>query len=424
MRILYVVHEFFPHFYAGTERYVLNIAEQMQRMGHTVTVLTYGIAEPIEVFTADPSGIFIYNYSYNGIPVISIKHRQIPNDMGFMLNYNNVGSALDAIKRILRNRIFDIMHIAHPMRLGESYKVAKALGIPVILTLTDFWLLCPRGRFYKPDYSLCNSPEEGKKCIKECEFKDSILQQYKEAKALFDSVDALISPSKFLMDIFKDKGWDTKKIHHIPHGVDYKYINKFRNKKIISRNIVFGYTGVIAKFKGIDLLIKAFSAVPSSKISLKIYGNIVYDPFFNKEFIQMVHEDERIHLMGAYSHDELPRIMSGIDIVVVPSTTIDCYPLVVLEALAYEVPVIASDIVGSAYESIRHGENGMIFPIQNKSELKEIIREISKNPSLVKSMKSHIISPARIEEEAFFIEKTYKTVQAKSMSGKKRISNK
>ena len=45
MKILYVVHQFFPNHITGTERLTLNIAKQIQRMGHEVTVLTY---EPSE----------------------------------------------------------------------------------------------------------------------------------------------------------------------------------------------------------------------------------------------------------------------------------------------------------------------------------------------------------------------------------------
>ena len=45
MRILFVVHQFFPKHYTGTERLVLNLSKQMQRIGHYVKVLTYGITE-------------------------------------------------------------------------------------------------------------------------------------------------------------------------------------------------------------------------------------------------------------------------------------------------------------------------------------------------------------------------------------------
>ena len=43
MKVLFAVHQFFPHHYTGTERVVLNLCRQLQRMGHDVIVLTYAI---------------------------------------------------------------------------------------------------------------------------------------------------------------------------------------------------------------------------------------------------------------------------------------------------------------------------------------------------------------------------------------------
>ena len=45
MNICCVVHNFFPHFYTGTERYILNVAKQLQKMGHSVEVLSYGLKD-------------------------------------------------------------------------------------------------------------------------------------------------------------------------------------------------------------------------------------------------------------------------------------------------------------------------------------------------------------------------------------------
>lgn len=404
MRILYVVHDFFPRFYGGTERYVLNLSHQMQRMGHSVTVLTYGLEEPSESFAAEIRGVLHKSYIYKGVPVLSIKHQPIPGDIGFAIDDNAMEYALEMV---LKDKKLDVMHIAHPMRLASCYKVAKKLGIPVVLTLTDFWLLCPRGRFFKPDYSLCNSPEGGEKCMNECGVLPSIMKRYEDAKRLFETVDILISPSRFLIEIFKNNGWN-RKIFHINHGVDYRYIT---SKNIVTKNlnhVVFGYTGVVAKFKGVDLLIKAFREVNSSNIILRIYGNCVWEQNFYSELNLAIEQDKRIQLLGKYEHDELPRIMNEIDIVIVPSTTLESYGLVVVESLAYGVPVIASDIVGSAYEYIRDGENGFIFPVNKPKVLKNIIEKISGDSTIIEKLRGKIFLPPRIEEEAFVVESVYK----------------
>lgn len=404
MKILYVLHDFFPRFYGGTERYVLNLSKQMQRMGHSVTVLTYGVEDPSESFPASMDDILYKSYVYEGIPIISIRHKLVPGDIGFMIVDEKIEYA---ITKIIETKVFDVMHIAHPMRMACCYRAAHKLNIPVVLTLTDFWLLCPRGRFYKPDYSLCNSPDSGEKCITECGVNSSITERYKDAKKLFEEVDVLISPSRFLIGCYKFNGW-TRNITHINHGVDYKYVKPLapvdKERDIIS----FGYTGVVARFKGVDVLVNAFREVNSPGIALKIYGNCIWEPAFSQELAAAVEEDKRIRLMGKYDHSELPRVMSEIDITIVPSTTLESYGLVVVESMAYGVPVIASDIVGSAYEFIEHGKNGMVFSVQKPSELTDIIKQISDQPSIVETLKSNISPPPRLEEEAFMVESIYK----------------
>jgi glycosyltransferase involved in cell wall biosynthesis len=113
-------------------------------------------------------------------------------------------------------------------------------------------------------------------------------------------------------------------------------------------------------------------------------------------------------MMGKYEHQDLPRVMSEIDVVVVPSSTLESYGLVVVESMAYGNPVIASDIVGSAYEYIRDGENGFIFPVHEPGVLRDLIEKISNDHSIVEKLRSNISLPPRIEEEAFMVESIYK----------------
>ena len=82
MKILYVLHQFFPHHYTGTERLTLQIAKQMQRMGNFVTVLT---CEPNEIendgFKSLDKYILKKEYQFESIPVIAF--RDLENDAHF-----------------------------------------------------------------------------------------------------------------------------------------------------------------------------------------------------------------------------------------------------------------------------------------------------------------------------------------------------
>jgi glycosyltransferase involved in cell wall biosynthesis len=103
-----------------------------------------------------------------------------------------------------------------------------------------------------------------------CQHHDT--QRYDDAKELFDSVDILISPSLFLIEGYRGNGW-LRDIIHINHGVDYRHVKSGPARKSNPGTIAFGYTGVVTRFKGVDLLLRAFSEVRSPRIALKIYGN-------------------------------------------------------------------------------------------------------------------------------------------------------
>jgi len=49
MRILYVVHQFYPDSSAGTERFLLSLANAVQRSGHYAEVVTYSMKDSSEL---------------------------------------------------------------------------------------------------------------------------------------------------------------------------------------------------------------------------------------------------------------------------------------------------------------------------------------------------------------------------------------
>ena len=83
MKILFAVHQFFPIHYTGTERFVLNLSKQLQRMGHSVKVLTYAIAE--NTGFRKEGGFLIKEYVFQGVPVVSVRHKIIPPDVSFTI---------------------------------------------------------------------------------------------------------------------------------------------------------------------------------------------------------------------------------------------------------------------------------------------------------------------------------------------------
>jgi glycosyltransferase involved in cell wall biosynthesis len=410
MRVLYVVHEFFPRYWGGTERYVLNLAHQMQQMGHHPEVLTYGFGDPEEAFGERLGPLLAHSYVHEGVPVIALRHLEVPADISLRIGDDDLAEAAGVV---LDRTAYDIVHVAHPMRMGACHEAARQRGVPLVLTLTDFWLPCPRGRFHKLDLSPCNSPERGVKCIRECGFDPPVKARYDQAKALFDGADAVIAPSDFLVEVFGRCGW-RRAITRINHGVDTRLCAHGSAAPRRGGKLHLGYTGVVTPFKGVDLLIKAFMAVDAPGLALKIYGNVLWEEAFRRDLDHWYACDPRIKLMNTYEHEALPEVMADIDVMVVPSTTLDSYGLVVAESLAFGVPVIASDMVGAAHELIRHGENGFIYPAHEPDRLRALLELIAAKPETVDRLRSGIAPPPRIEEEAFQVELVYRGLAGRS----------
>jgi glycosyltransferase involved in cell wall biosynthesis len=395
MRILYVVHQFFPKHYTGTERFTLQLAQQMQKLGHRPEVITYDRwGEPVG-FRNLTSDMLIKRYNYASVPVTTLRHVEFSTRLDvldFQVAYAFKSLGLE----------YDLVHIAHPLWLSSIGMVCKSLGIPLVMTLTDSWLLCPRG-LMDMNYLLCDGPEAAKKCMATCGFGEEIKRRYAEAKSVFDSADELVSPSRFIPELFEKNGW-IRDFKIIPHGIDYSEV-KPSNRRSQPSTITFGYIGSLAWHKGTHILIDAFRTVPNRNIRLKIYGTPSDQPEYFRDLLTEARGDNRIAFLGYFN--ELAEAMRGISVIVIPSNYYENYPLVALSAHAYGIPVIATK-VGGIPEIVKDGLNGFLYDFGDTEQLAALIKEIADDPKVIDKMKAGIVSPRRVEDEALDYENLYR----------------
>jgi len=411
MKILYVVHQFFPTHYTGTERLVLNLSKQMQRKGHSIKVLTYGITENEGL--RQEGDFLIKEYEFQGVPVISIRHKIIPQDVNFTIFDPEMEKILG---KILSNEEFDIIHVCHSMRVGSIIRVAKHRKIPIVITLTDFWLMCPRGIALTQKGELCYNPEDGMKCVRECYgnlWKDKLIQRFNETNEVFQTVNCAIFATNFLKRVFKNNNFSSH-AKLIRFGKDYSNIR--HNKREYSENseITLGFLSTLLPHKGTHVLLEAYNNVNMENIRLKIYGDYSgMHRYYYDELKEIVKDNKKVEFCGKYKYEEMPDILDEIDIVVVPSIWWENTPLVLLRALAHNVPSIVSNL-GGLTEVVKDGENGFTFEAGSAESLAEILRKVGGNPSILNEMKTKIHPPPRIEEEAFEYEKIYSKLMEES----------
>ncbi|MFQ5941174.1 MAG: glycosyltransferase family 4 protein [Nitrososphaerales archaeon] len=398
MRILFVVHQFFPVYYTGTERLVLNLAKQMQRMGHYVKVLTYAFGET-DGFRRE-GDFLIKEYQYQGLPVISIRHKTVPSDIHFTIFDTSTEQLLE---KIFSSEEFDIIHLSHAMRVGSIIRVAQKKKIPIILTLTDFWMMCPRATSVTVKGELSRSPDGGLACVEKCyeeTWKDRIISRLNEAHDIMKVVDFVAAPTYFLADRIKTEF--NRDVKVVRHGIDYVYYDIKPNENVKQKydNVIFGYIGTILPHKGLHIVMEALKLLKNENIRVKIYGHYFDQKEYHDNLVNMTRGDDRVVFLGQYKDEDLNEIMNEIDCILVPSIWWENSPLTALTSLAFKVPVLTTNVGGVA-ELVKDGVNGFNFEIGNPASLAKMMKKITENPEILSEIKSGIVRPRRLEEEAF-----------------------
>ncbi len=412
MRILLGVHQFFPKYYTGTERYVFNLARQFQKLGHQVKVLTYAFNEEGSFKKRYSSKMLWKEYSYKGVPVVALKHEKQPDDHMFIFNFFD-NEIYKEVRMVLeRDDPFDVYHCAHPLRLASSVRAAKETGCKVVLMVTDYFLMCPQGILVRFDNTLCAGPDEGRNCKKHCftRVKEETWQRrMAEAHSLVGLCDCLLSPSRFLIGLFDYSGFiPVDRFTLSRHGFDYA-LKKSTFSKEQGEGITFGYIGTIQYHKGVHIMLEGFRRCRDKNMKLQVWGGCYGDEGYQKRIVKMARKDSRVELKGPYDYEQIGEVLREIDVVIVPSVWYENAPLTILSTLAFGIPVITSNIGGMS-EMIEDGKNGFTFQVGRPEDLAEKIQLIVDNPEVLFSLRRNIDFPIRIEEEALNTELVYRAL--------------
>jgi glycosyltransferase involved in cell wall biosynthesis len=404
MKILYLVHQFYPEYYTGTEKFVYTLADMMQKIGNKVKVITYSFYEE-SFYDRMIGNILLKEFVYKGVPVIALRHRNIPEDVHLALKNDELYKI--AIEVIIDEKP-DIIHAGHLMRVTEFINAARILNIPYIITITDSFLICPKIILQASIGNLCAGPRGGNVCLVLCPEIPSpfILQRLNITNNILTNAALVVSPSIFLASIFKKehKNIDVKTINH---GISYSKIKRNQNVYDHRSNLKFCYAGSLNSHKGVHVLLDAFMRVESDNASLRIYGSGT-DEIYVKTLKDMAKGDKRIEFCGIFSEEQVGDIFSQIDVVVVPSICYETYSLVMHESLACNVPVIVSNVGGTA-EKVTNGLNGYTFRIGDSNHLKEVIEQVVNDPDKINQLKTNLKNSMiqAVEQEAYAYEKEY-----------------
>jgi len=427
LKIIQVLNHFLPEQTAGTEVYVWALSKQLQINNIEV-----------EVLIPNHSKSSYENYFYDEIKVIKYAEPSIINRDLIMGRRSPDG--LSNFITYIKEAKPDIIHF-HEISGSNGITLqhvtaAKKLGVKVIMTFHLASNSCKTGTLMYLEKSICDGNIDINKCslcfinskgeskITKAAFNLSsilynlninvstwnnkigtalsthaLLKNFKNNfKTLVENCDKVVTLTDWYKNILIRNGVNENKIKTIKQGLVYKtsdLIIAQTNQNNKALRILF--LGRISPFKGLHLLIEAIKQLPLDQLSLHIYGQSTKDQTYELNLKEKTNLQSNIYWMGHLNPENVLSTMQQFDVLCLCSRFSEMSPLVIQEAFAAGIPVIASNVYGNA-EQIKHNVNGLLFDFNDSNSLRIQIKSLLEEPLLLPSLKQNISKPKLFEE--------------------------
>jgi len=412
-----VLHQFFPRHQTGVEVVTRALARELDKT-HQVTLFyrehNAGGAGP------SPPALEEERTTVEGLNVVRVRRigpRPL-NPLRVFLDYYYNPDIQAAFERLLDDVKPDIVHIQHLMYLSAGIIGATARrGIPTVLSLHDYWYICPNAQLVRPSGRICQGTTFRLRCSA-CAGAAvgqpmllllspllSLLFRHRARylRRQLAQATVFLSPSHFLKGVYASRGFPEERMLVVENGIDTSGLVPRRKRS--GSAMRFAYLGSLAWQKGVHTLVRAFNQMPDGA-ELMIYGDPAVFPAY-AERLRGSAEHGGIHFAGQISHEQVWQALSETDVLVVPSLWYENSPTVILEASAAGVPVIASRI-GALAEKVRDGVDGLHFEPGDAADLSKKMLSLAANPASTGALRSNIRPVASVEQQAKEVELIYR----------------
>ncbi|MBI2551625.1 glycosyltransferase family 4 protein [Candidatus Uhrbacteria bacterium] len=194
-----------------------------------------------------------------------------------------------------------------------------------------------------------------------------------QVQAIFKSPELIVSPSRFLAGLYRDRGFfPNSRVEILPNPVP-NLPKSDRTIRPSTGPIEFLFVGQLVAHKGIEFL---WSVLSKWDVPFRLH--VAGEGALTQWMLKLADTDPRVIYHGYIPLEKLNDLFSISDAVVVPSLCYENSPTIIYECFGSGVPVIASDI-GGIGELVRQGENGFLFIPGDKKGLLAALRAFVAN---------------------------------------------
>ncbi|UPJ60319.1 glycosyltransferase family 4 protein [Bradyrhizobium symbiodeficiens] len=359
-----------PKIVGGAEIFARRFAEGLVQRGDEVEVIraasTPGQApetcDGINVYSAPVRNVYLPFTEQKNVALRSIWHAVDDWQMQAPL----IAERIRAFKP-------DVLHSNNLSGLTTAvWRVAAQLGVPVLHTLHDYYLTCPR----------CSRFENGRSCEHTCT-SCGILSFHRKRATHWLS--AVVGVSERVLSIHTDMGmFSETPIRTVIRNASTEPPREPYPRPVCTTEVTFGFIGRLTEEKGIDNLMRALAMLPRDRIRMMIAGRVSDE---EQRRLRALAPNARIEFMGFVVPDDFYK---QVDVVIAPSIWHDPGPLVVADAKAAGRPLLGTRF-GGMPEVIEHGVTGWLTEADPQSLAKSMLA-VAADPHKIDEISRRLIA--------------------------------
>ncbi len=323
---------FAPHSYGGATVVAEAVARQLVAQGVRVTavsVMNRLDLVPYAVMRTEVAGIT--NYLIN-----------LPPGRTYVDHYDN-SEVTERVDRLIEELAPDLIHAHCVQEMGAGpIEAAKQRGVPVVLSVHDFWWLCEFQFMIRPDGAYCGqNPVRIEGCRGCVDDLDLARDRVTRLKDIAGMADLITYPSRFARDLSVDSGFPGDRSRVWENGVTLPGAGFFQAqaaRRAADSRLVFGFLGGPSQIKGWPLVRAAFEGIGRDDFAGFLVDASLTGDWWKGITISKMRGDWQIH--PRFTQEGIDDFYAKIDVLLFPSQWKETFGLTIREAAARGIRVI------------------------------------------------------------------------------------
>ncbi|NOZ87312.1 MAG: glycosyltransferase [Deltaproteobacteria bacterium] len=345
--VLYTIHESAE---GGTTRTAMDLASEISKKMHCL------------VLASNRRRLTLYEYQ--GQRMVEIERHALDQPTRVFEFYS--ASYRDVVFDILQRYSIDLVHVRHLLaHTMDLPKMARILGIPVVMSFHDYYYICPTIHLIDDKYHFC-----GGRCTRtkgQCQYpktwfremprlKNAFLPIWRKAvDEMLDNCDAFVTTTKYTRDLYRQIYPKLKKrdFRIIEHGRDLSAYYPVAREPARKGPVRIVSVGALGTVKGCRFIKELMDLDKEQKFEWHFWGQ-VSDPLPYKGIYHGSYERDRLADILAVEHPSFGAVFS----------LAETYCHTLTELWACGLPIFVSDH-GALKERMLSHKGGWLIDTSN-----------------------------------------------------------